>query len=82
MFWWFVDNSVDFSLAKNVRNGRSGLKNCVIQRVGIIYSIDHLELRSKTDFSTPLPRNPMGFRYTFQLLVASLQLDTKGVDLG
>ena len=42
----------------------------VIQIVGIIYSIEHLELRSKTDFSTPLPQNLKRFCYTFQLLVA------------
>jgi len=43
---------------------------CVIQIVGIIYSIDRLELRSKIDLADPVPQNSTEFCYTFQLLVA------------
>ena len=61
VYAWRCEYRVDISALK---------KWCVIQIVGIIYSIEHLELRSKTDFPTPLPQNLKRFWHTFQLLVA------------
>ena len=58
VYAWRCEYRVDISALK---------KWCVIQIVGIIYSIYQLELRSKTEFETPLPQNSLEFCDTFQL---------------